>query len=301
MSIPEAPLERVWRSAGAAAWGVAALADLSAQLSEETGAKLQSLCPGAATVLVAAFPYYAGEAPGNLSLYCRGEDYHRVLTRRLEVVCAHLREQNPGRCFVAGADNSPVPELAAAEWAGVGFRGRHGLRIVPPYGSYVFLGTILTDLPLPSTGRQAVPGRQAAQSPCPENCRACQRACPTGALTDRGCDVTRCLSELTQQKGDLSPEAAAQVQRSPLVWGCDVCQQACPWNRSPALSPLPEFREDLTASLTLADLESLSNKAFRKQFAHKAFSWRGLAPLRRNLSLQAGHFISPDLPDLPEK
>lgn len=269
-----------WKTAGAAAWGVAALSDLKPHLTKETGAKLQALCPGAATVLVAAFPYYAGEAPGNLSLYCRGEDYHQVVTRRLALVCDALREEYPGHCFVAGADNSPVPELAAAELAGVGFRGRHGLCIVPPYGSYVFLGTILTDVPLPSTGT-------SAERRCPAVCRACQRACPTGALTDRGCDVTRCLSELTQQKGALSPEAAAQVQGSPVIWGCDLCQRACPWNQSPALSPLPEFRTDLTASLTLADLEGLSNKAFRKKFAHKAFSWRGIAPLRRNLTLQA--------------
>lgn len=269
-----------WKVAGAVAWGAAALTDLQAHLTEETGAKLQTLCPGAATVLVAAFPYYAGEYPGNLSLYCRGEDYHRVLTRRLESVCEALRGEYPGHGFVAGADNSPVPELAAAECAGVGFRGRHGLRIVPPYGSYVFLGTILTDVVLPSTG-------PAEKGQCPPVCRACQRACPTGALTDAGCDVTRCLSELTQQKGVLSPSAAAQVQRSPVIWGCDLCQRACPWNQSPALSPLPEFRSDLTASLTLSDLEGLSNKAFRKKFAHKAFAWRGIAPLQRNLTLQA--------------
>lgn len=269
-----------WKAAGAAAWGAAALTDLPVHWTEETGARLQALCPGAATVLVAAFPYYAGESPGNLSLYCRGEDYHRVLTRRLESVCDVLRAQYPGHGFVAGADNSPVPELAAAECAGVGFRGRHGLRIVPPYGSYVFLGTILTDVALPSTG-------PLSKGRCPAGCRACQLACPTGALTDRGCDVTRCLSELTQQKGALSPDAAAQVQRSSVIWGCDLCQRACPWNRSPALSPLPEFRTNLTASLTLADLEGLSNKAFRKKFAHKAFAWRGIAPLWRNLMLQA--------------
>lgn len=272
-------MNELWKAAGAAAWGAASLSGLQPFFSQEAAEKLAALCPGAQTVLVAAFPYYAGEAPGNLSLYCRGEDYHQALGRRLEGVCAGLRAQYPGAVFVPGADNSPVPELAAAELAGVGCRGRHGLRIVPPYGSYVFLGTVLTDLPLASTG-------PAQKTLCPETCRACQRACPTGALTDQGCDISKCLSELTQKKGDLPPEVAAQIKASPTVWGCDLCQRACPWNQKAALTPLPEFREDLTPSLTLEDLAGLSNKAFRRQYAARAFAWRGIGPLKRNLELK---------------
>ena len=81
-------------------------------------------------------------------------------------------------------------------------------------------------------------------------------------------------------------EAVAQVRRSPTVWGCDLCQKACPHNQAAALTPLPEFREDLLCSLTLAELEPLSNKAFRRQYARRAFSWRGIGPLRRNLALK---------------
>ena len=269
----------IWTAAGAAAWGAAELGGLQSFLDQGARDKIQALCPGAATVLVAAFPYYAGEEPGNLSLYCRGEDYHQVLTRRLERVCEALRERHPGHTFLPGADNSPVPELAAAELAGVGYRGGHGLRILPPYGSYVFLGTVLTDLALPSTG-------PTMGTLCPENCKACQKACPTGALTQGGCDVSKCLSDWTQQKGELPQAVENLVKNSPTIWGCDLCQKACPHNKQAALSTLPEFREDLTPSLTLEDLEGLSNKAFRKQFAHKAFSWRGIAPLKRNLELK---------------
>lgn len=125
-------MNQLWKAAGAAAWGAAALGGLQPFLGPEAAEQLHTLCPGAQTVLVGAFPYYAGQAPGNLSLYCRGEDYHLVLGRRLEQVCAGLRARHPSHTFVAGADNSPVPELAAAELAGVGCRGRHGLRIVPP-------------------------------------------------------------------------------------------------------------------------------------------------------------------------
>ena len=281
-------MNELWKAAGAAAWGAASLSGLQPFLGPDTAQAIAALCPNAAAVLVAAFPYYAGDAPGNLSLYCRGEDYHQVLLRRLTPVCEALAEQHPGHTFVPGADNSPVPELAAAELAGVGWRGRHGLRIVPPYGSYVFLGTILTDLSLASTG----PGEGTL---CPPDCRACQKACPTGALGEDGCDVDRCLSHLSQQKGELDPATAEQLRRSPTVWGCDLCQRACPHNRAAAQTDLPEFREELLCSLTLDDLEGLSNKAFRRQYAQRAFSWRGIAPLRRNLALK-----EPDRPDLSD-
>ena len=279
-------MNELWKAAGAAAWGAAACSGLPPFLGEavwaELAPKLEALCPGAKTILVGAFPYYAGDTPGNLSLYCRGEDYHLVLGRRLQTVVDGLAQQHPDHHFIPGADNNPVPELAAAELAGVGWRGRHGLRIVPPYGSYVFLGTILTDLDVSQTGPS--PGTL-----CGAHCRACQKACPTGALTDTGCDLSKCLSELTQKKGDLPPEAAAQITHSPTVWGCDLCQRACPHNQNAVLTPLPEFREDLLPSLTLEDLEGLSNKAFRRQYAARAFSWRGIAPLKRNLAWQAAH------------
>ena len=108
-------MNQLWKAAGAAAWGAAALGGLQPFLGPEAAEQLHTLCPGAQTVLVGAFPYYAGQAPGNLSLYCRGEDYHLVLGRRLEQVCAGLRARHPSHTFVAGADNSPVPELALKE------------------------------------------------------------------------------------------------------------------------------------------------------------------------------------------
>lgn len=283
-------MESLWKAAGAAAWGAAALGGLQPFLTETAAAAIDARCPGACTVLVAAFPYYAGAGEGNLSLYCRGEDYHRVLLRRLEPVCQGLARRYPGHAFVPGADSSPVPELAAAELAGVGWRGRHGLRIVPPYGSYVFLGTILTDLPLASTGPS--PGTL-----CPPNCRACQAACPTGALGEKGCDVTRCLSHWSQEKGDLPPAMEAALRASPTIWGCDRCQAACPHNQTAALSPLPEFREDLLCSLTPEDLAGLSNKAFRRAYGRRAFAWRGIAPLRRNLGLAPSAQKSPAPPE----
>ena len=88
-------LDKWFAAAGAAAWGGVAFRRLLPVLSTGAREKVETLCPAPETVLVAAFPYYAGERPGNLSLYARGEDYHRVVTRRLNTVCDALRRKSP--------------------------------------------------------------------------------------------------------------------------------------------------------------------------------------------------------------
>lgn len=269
----------LFRRAGAVAWGTCAFDRLS--LSGQRREAALSLCPGARGVYVAAFPYFAGYRPGNLSLYARGEDYHRVVLRRLEAVCSALRTEHPQNSFLPGTDSSPLDERACARLAGVGIQGDNGLVIVEPYGSWVFLGTILTDLPLPSP---ATPAGECL------HCGACIRACPGGALRAHPFDESRCLSALTQKKGSLSPEEEQALRSHPLIWGCDLCQQVCPYNRSPRLTDLKELRGEgqvpYLTSLGDEDLEGLSNRTFRSRYADRAFAWRGPAVLRRNLALK---------------
>ena len=271
-------LNELFAAAGAAAWGGVAFRRLLPCLSPEALARAEALCPRPRTVLAAAFPYYAGDRPGNLSLYARGADYHAVVTGRLNTVCELLREKYPEDTFYPSADSSPLPEREAAWLAGIGLRGENGLLILPPYGTYVFLGTILTGADLP------VPERPPAPA-CP-GCGACRRACPSGALGEGGVDPSRCLSELTQKKGVLTGEEEARLKAHPLVWGCDFCQKACPFNADPAPSPLPEFAENLVDGLTAGDLAGLTNRAFREKYGDRAFAWRGPGPLRRNLALR---------------
>ena len=271
-------LDKLFAAAGAAAWGGAAFRRLLPFLSTDALEKVETLCPRPRTVLAAAFPYFAGERPGNLSLYARGEDYHAVVVRRLNTVCEALAEQYPGESFFPSADNSPLPEREAAWLAGIGLRGASGLLILPPYGTYVFLGTILTGAALELPERPPAPD-------CPR-CGACRGACPAGAMGEGGPDVSRCLSELTQKKGALTGEEEARLKAHPLIWGCDFCQRACPFNAAPALSPLPEFSTDLVDSLENADLEGLTNRTFREKYGGRAFAWRGPGPLRRNLELK---------------
>lgn len=279
-------LQALFSQAGAVGWGCCAYGDLT--LPPEARQKAETLCPHPAGVFVAAFPYFTNSHPGtgNLSLYARGEDYHRVLLRRLTWAAEQLAQRYPDHHFVPGSDASPLDERQCARLAGLGILGRHGLLILPPYGSWVFLGTILTDLELPS-----------APVPAPDcmGCGACIRACPTGALSETGFDPDRCLSDLTQRKGALTAEEEELLKAHPLIWGCDCCQLACPYNQDPLCAPLPELAGETgdlpyLDSLSLSDLEGLTNRTFRETYGRRAFAWRGPAVLRRNLSLKNEEF-----------
>ena len=269
-----AELAAAFQAAGAVAWGGMAYEKLLPHMGAENRAKAEALVPNPTAALVVAFPYFAGKEPGNLSLYARGRDYHGVLRGRLDTVCDVLRQEYPEYLFLSGADSSPLPEREAAWLSGLGRRGENGLFLLSPYGTYLFLGTILTDAPIPLE-------EQAPAGPC-MGCRRCIQACPTGALEGKGI----CLSELTQKKGALTAEEAALLKAHPYVWGCDICQTVCPYNNRGTLSTLPEFTEDRIYSLTSAMLEGLTNRAFKETFGHRAFAWRGMAVLRRNLALK---------------
>ncbi|MEG1720798.1 MAG: DUF1730 domain-containing protein [Pseudoflavonifractor sp.] len=274
-----AEYDRAFAAAGAAAWGGVKYETLAAQMDEYCRRKAQENCPNAAAVLVAAFPYFAGETAGNLSVYARGEDYHRVLVSHLNTICAILHEDYPEYRFLATTDVSPLPEREAAWLCGMGLRGRNGMLILPPYGSYVFIGTILTDCPLDLP--DAPPAADCM------NCGKCVAACPTGALGDRGeFQVRSCLSDLTQRKGDLTPHEQDLLKAHPYLWGCDICQNICPYNQQAKVAPLPEFQEGYLQSLTPDLLAGLSNKTFAQQFGDRAFAWRGPAVLRRNLEVK---------------
>ena len=222
----------------------------------------------AQTVVVCGFPYYVGEYPGrNLSRYAIVPDYHRVAGGLLEGACVRLREAFPGN-FQWFVDNSPIREVDAACRAGLGVRGENGLLLHPVYGSWLFLGTIVTDFPAETT--EVLPGRCIG-------CGACRRACPAGCLGKTGPDPDRCLSAITQKKGELSPEEEALVKKGGLLWGCDVCQEVCPYNRAPKITPIAAFREEIRPILRREEMT--------KDIRSRACGFRGPKPLLRNEEL----------------
>ena len=266
-------MENLLRQAGACAMGCVAAQRLRQYMSHEAWMRAEQTTPGLKSLLCAAFPYGPEYiTPGKLSLYARGADYHAVLRARLEPVAEELSRRYAGCRFDFYADASPFPEVYAAALAGLGKLGQNGLLITKGAGSFVFLGFLATDGKLPETVGEIVPCM---------GCGACQKACPGGALGD-ALDQRRCLSAITQQRGTLTEEQAVLLKTGGMLWGCDRCQLACPENQDRTVFALPEFapRPDPTE----VDLQ-LSDRAFRRQFAGRAFTWRGVQPLRRNAEI----------------
>lgn len=271
----EGQMQELCLRSGACAAGFVSRQWYEDRMTAEQLARAEELLPGHRGLICAAFPYFSGAAEGNLSLYARGQDYHTVVKHRLERAAEWLR-QTYGCSAIPMADVSPFPEVWAAACAGLGKLGQNGLLLTEEYGSFVFIGLLLTDLPLEGGG---------APVPC-VGCGACLRACPGGALQENGrVEEAACLSALTQQRGALTEQQAEAVAKHGLIWGCDACQLACPENKRARETALEEFREDLLCSLKEEDV-AMGDRAFRKRYAGRAFTWRGVQPLRRNLELK---------------
>ena len=116
------------------------------------------------------------------------------------------------------------------------------------------------------------------------NCMRCVNECPGNALLD-GFDISRCLSHITQKRGELTEWETELVRDSGSVFGCDICQKVCPHNRGVTHSDISLFTEDRITNLSLDDIDKLSNKAFREKYGNRAFSWRGKGVLCRNLQI----------------
>ena len=247
-------------------WGVCRFSDIEDSLIE---CRAKSRLPeNAATVIVACFPYLLPEEEykdSNISKYAVVTDYHDVALSRLRKACNALSAIYPENTFTAFADNSPVPEVRAALHAGLGVRGRNSLLITEKYGSYVFIGEIVTDLVIDT---------KTTQIKSCTDCGACIKKCPARAITDNGISSERCLSSITQKKGDLSEEEKELMINCGCVWGCDICQDVCPMNRNAAFTQIEEFQRSPIPVLTS-----------KTDLAERAYAWRGRKVIERNLSI----------------
>ncbi len=226
------------------------------------------------SAIVCLFPYYCGDRDGNLSLYARGYDYHQVIQEKLSAVTDFIKSISPDTVCEVFADIGPEIERKLAYNAGLGFYGKNHMLINDDFGSYFFIGYILTDLPL------------AKDKPLEKSCMGCNRcitACAGGALSDGFC-IDRCASHISQKKGDLTEGEIAILKKSGLVFGCDICQRVCPHNNITP-RPMKEFTENMIDTLSLEDIENLSNKEFMRKYKNRAFSWRGKNVLLRNITI----------------
>lgn len=222
------------------------------------------------SVIVCLFPYHIGNyEQTNVSRYAIIDDYHIVVEELLQQVASHFQAVFPQatmRCFV---DNSPIHEVKAAYLAGLGVIGKHTLLINKTYGSYVFIGTIVTDQVLPTS----TPLGQSCLG-----CNLCITHCPTHSLSNEGtlCLET-CRSHITQKKGQLSSNEIQQIQDGNLIWGCDICNDICPMNIDKKSSTISAFYQHITPLVT--------NENLQEMIKRKAYGYRGIRVLERNLEI----------------
>lgn len=227
-----------------------------------------------------AYPHKLPQQPqktpykrGKITPSSWGLDYHYVvgekldrLSKGIEELCRDFPLQQK-----AMVDTGALVDTAVAQRAGIGFIGKNGLVISKEYGSYMFLGELITNLEIEPD--------KPVDYDCGD-CRRCLDACPTSCLIgDGSMNAKRCLSFQTQDKGMMDIEFRKKIKT--VIYGCDICQICCPYNKGINNSPATEIDPEL-AQPELIPFLSLSNGKFKEKFGMIAGSWRGKNILQRN-------------------
>ena len=239
----------------------------------------EALLPGARTVVSAAQCYYVprpapGAGEGRLPRYT-WSDHYAELREKLD----ELGRRLGGSYRVLVNANQHVDREAAAR-SGVGFYGKNTLLITRRHGSWVVLGTLVTDVELEATPR--------FETDC-GSCTLCIEACPTGALDEPGTlDSTRCLSYWTQAPAAIPVEYRAELEGS--VYGCDICQDVCPWNRGVEKRRAHEqLAEEAEPNVSLVDWLEADGEALVQRFERLYVPRNDPRYLRRNALVAAGN------------
>lgn len=270
------------------------------------------LVDGAASVIAVADAYHVAQTPnpkpqpsnatGRVAKYAWGDDYHKVLKKRLHNVCNALEAQHPGHIYRATTDTAPIFERELATRAGMGWTGKHTLMIHPRFGSYFLLGTIVTTLPLQTSELAGFP---APLSPPTDHCGSCTRcidACPTDAIASEGysVDARKCISYLTLEHRGMIDEPYHQPMGDWLA-GCDICQDVCPHNRrrldaaAQDADPLQVHTRytphDYAQGFDLLDILNWTADDRQQAFIGSALKRVKLDMMQRNALIAAGNFL----------
>lgn len=243
---------------------------------------IRLVMPEVKSVVCVALNYYTphrrpeGREYAKISRYGWGRDYHKVMHKKLKALASWLEEQGEGIQARYYADTGPVQDKVWAQKAGIGWIAKNGNLITREYGSWVFLGEVLTNVEL------------TPDAPHTEHCGTCTRcieACPTGAIAQPFVvDANRCIAYHTiENRAEKLPSAIAPHLQS-WVAGCDICQDVCPWNQRFAKeTDVAEFQPYAgNVAPTLAELAEISDEEWDKRFPASAL--RRIKPemLRRN-------------------
>ncbi|MFW6290759.1 MAG: tRNA epoxyqueuosine(34) reductase QueG [Spirochaetota bacterium] len=253
----------------------------------------QEVLGGCRSVIIVGCNYYqepaerAGTtATGRIARYAWGRDYHNALGKRLKRVVRTLRDRYPDDRFRSFVDASPLSERFFAERAGVGYTARNTLTISSAYGSWFFLGEILTTCALEPT-----PLTEPRHGGCPSGCFRCGAACPTEALYDHHrIDARRCISYLTIEHRGSIPEELRPLMGD-WIFGCDLCQEVCPLNVRAKVTSVDDFRAHRAGErIGLAELLAIPDaNAYRARFAGTPLLRPGRDAMVRNASIAAAN------------
>jgi epoxyqueuosine reductase len=240
----------------------------------------RAVLPAVRSIIALALNYYQPEQrqPGaaKISRYAWGRDYHKVCTQKLKELARWIESVEPQAQVKFYTDTGPIGDKVWAEAAGLGWIGKNGNLITRQYGSWVFLGEILTDLEL-ETDR-----------PHAQHCGTCTRciaACPTAAIVSPAVvDARKCIAYHTieNRSPELPPEIATNLQG--WVAGCDICQDVCPWNdRFAQPTDVLQFATDLwRTSVSLEELSDLTEEEWQLRFTGSALKRIKPPMFRRN-------------------
>lgn len=214
---------------------------------------------------------------GKISRYAWGDDYHEVILPRLESLSSEIKKLFPdtiSKCYV---DTGPILEKVWAVRAGLGWQGKNSLLLTKKFGSYVFIGIIITTIQIEPD--KIIPDHCG-------KCTACMDSCPTNAIVNpKVVDSNKCISYWTiETKGRIDfPENIAKNLRN-WAFGCDICQEVCPWNRKMIYTEEKRFypRQDKT-ELESENIFTMSPEEFNIRFKNSPIKRTKLVGLQKNL------------------
>ena len=222
----------------------------------------------------------ARRSQGAISVYAQGDDYHDLVKKRLKALARWLVDAS-GCELKVFVDTAPLMEKPLAQEAGLGWQGKHTNLVSRAFGSWLFLGSILTDSAL------------APDPPETDHCGACHACldvCPTRAFpAPYQLDARRCISYLTIEHAGPIPLEFRQALGN-RIYGCDDCLAVCPWNKFAKQSNEAALhaREALRAP-ALADLARLDDAAFRALFSKSPIKRIGRDRFLRNVLYAIGN------------
>ncbi len=235
------------------------------------------ILPGAKTVIVCAYNYnspYQHNGNFKISRYAWGDDYHEIVLSLLKSLEVKLKFFFPDAKCKSYVDTGPILEKSWAVRAGIGWQGKNSLLLTKKFGSYVFLGIILTTIEFePDPILPDYCGK----------CNKCIESCPTGAIVEpMVVDSNRCISYWTIEAKP-EQDIPKEIDLKDWIFGCDICQEVCPWNSKKRYTNDHRFypRNGKT-NLEEDFLHNLTEETFRVHFKNSPVKRVKFLGLKRN-------------------